>query len=55
MNVNLMGAVRVTQAVLPAMVDAAFGRVVMIASTAGLKGFPYITGHTSVVAGGERT
>jgi NAD(P)-dependent dehydrogenase (short-subunit alcohol dehydrogenase family) len=46
-RVNVMGAVAVTRAVLPAMLDAGFGRVVHIASTAGLKGYPYVTAYTA--------
>ncbi len=47
MDVNLMGAVRVTQAVLPAMIEARFGRIVMVASTAGLKGYAYTTAYSA--------
>jgi NAD(P)-dependent dehydrogenase (short-subunit alcohol dehydrogenase family) len=46
-RVNLMGAVAVTQAVLPAMLEAGFGRVVHIASTAALKGYPYVTAYAA--------
>jgi len=46
-RVNLMGAVAVTQAVLPAMLEARFGRVVHIASTAALKGYPYVTAYVA--------
>jgi NAD(P)-dependent dehydrogenase (short-subunit alcohol dehydrogenase family) len=46
-RVNLMGAVAVTQAVLPAMLEAGFGRVVHIASTAALKGYPYVTAYVA--------
>ena len=44
---NLLGAVAVTQAVLPAMLDSGFGRVVHIASTAALKGYPYVTAYAA--------
>ncbi len=47
LDVNLMGAVHVTQAVLPAMVSARSGRVVMVASTAGLTGYPYVTAYVA--------
>ncbi len=47
LDVNLMGAVHVTQAVLPAMVAARSGRVVMVASTAGLTGYPYVTAYVA--------
>ena len=46
-RVNLMGAVAVTQAVLPPMLEAGFGRVVHIASTAALKGYPYVTAYVA--------
>lgn len=38
MDVNLYGAVRVTQAFLPAMREAGWGRIVNVASTAGVFG-----------------
>ena len=44
-DVHLMGAVHATQAVLPGMIERGFGRVVNIASTSGLKGFPYATAY----------
>ena len=46
-RVNLMGAVAVTQAVLPPMLEAGFGRVVHIASTAALKGYPYVSAYVA--------
>jgi NAD(P)-dependent dehydrogenase (short-subunit alcohol dehydrogenase family) len=46
-RVNVMGAVAVTRAVLPTMLEGGFGRVVHIASTAGLKGYPYVTAYTA--------
>jgi NAD(P)-dependent dehydrogenase (short-subunit alcohol dehydrogenase family) len=46
-RVNVMGAVAVTQAVLPAMLEAGFGRVVHIASTAALKGYPYVGAYVA--------
>lgn len=51
LRVNLMGAVAVTQAVLPAMLAAGFGRIVHIASTAALKGYPYVTAYTAAKHG----
>ena len=39
MDVNFMGVVHATQAVLPGMLERRRGRVVAIASTAGLKGY----------------
>ncbi|WP_270936688.1 SDR family NAD(P)-dependent oxidoreductase, partial [Falsiroseomonas oryzae] len=46
-RVNVMGAVAVTQAVLPAMFQDGFGRVVHVASTAALKGYPYVTAYVA--------
>lgn len=47
LDVNLMGAVHVTQAVLPGMFHAQHGRVIMIASTAGLTGYPYVSAYVA--------
>jgi NAD(P)-dependent dehydrogenase (short-subunit alcohol dehydrogenase family) len=47
LDVNLLGAVRCTQAVLPGMRAANYGRVVNIASTAGLKGYAYVTAYSA--------
>src|SRR3981189_1111338 len=44
-NVHLMGAVYATQAVLPGMIERGFGRIVNVASTAGLKGYPYVSAY----------
>ena len=44
-NVHLMGAVHASQAVLPGMVERGFGRIVNVASTAGLKGYPYVSAY----------
>ena len=41
MDVNFMGVVHATQAVLPGMIERRQGRIVAIASTAGLKGYAY--------------
>ena len=46
-RVNVMGAVAATQAVLPGMIEGGFGRVVHIASTAALKGYPYVTAYAA--------
>ena len=43
LDVDLMGAVYCTQAALPAMVESKWGRVINIASTAGVAGSAYIT------------
>lgn len=50
-RVNVMGAVAVTQAVLPGMLAAGFGRVVLVASTAALKGYPYVTAYAAAKHG----
>ncbi len=48
MDVNFMGVVHATQAVLPGMVErAAHGRIVAVASTAGLKGYAYVSAPTA--------
>jgi 3-hydroxybutyrate dehydrogenase len=45
LGVNLMGVVHAIQAVLPGMTERGFGRIVAIASTAGLKGYPYVSAY----------
>jgi NAD(P)-dependent dehydrogenase (short-subunit alcohol dehydrogenase family) len=45
--VNLLSAVTACQAVLPGMRARGFGRIVNIASTAGLKGYPYVTAYVA--------
>jgi len=47
MNVNFMGVVHTTQAVLSGMVERRHGRVVAIASTAGLKGYAYVSAYSA--------
>jgi NAD(P)-dependent dehydrogenase (short-subunit alcohol dehydrogenase family) len=47
MDVNFMGVVHATQAVLPDMVERRRGRVVAIASTAGLKGYAYVSAYSA--------
>jgi 3-hydroxybutyrate dehydrogenase len=42
LDVNLFGVVHAAQAVLGPMAARGFGRIVAIASTAGLKGYPYV-------------
>jgi NAD(P)-dependent dehydrogenase (short-subunit alcohol dehydrogenase family) len=44
-DVNVMGAVHTIHAVLGAMVARRSGRIVAIASTAGLKGYPYVSAY----------
>ncbi|MBI3791158.1 MAG: SDR family NAD(P)-dependent oxidoreductase [Gemmatimonadetes bacterium] len=45
--VNFNGAFAATHAVLPAMLAARHGRIVNIASTAGLTGYPYVSGYVA--------
>jgi NAD(P)-dependent dehydrogenase (short-subunit alcohol dehydrogenase family) len=47
MAVNFYGAFHCTQAALPAMFDAGWGRVVTIASLAGIDAAPYIAGYAA--------
>src|SRR3954463_2611040 len=47
MEVNFLGVVHAAQAVLPAMMTRGRGRIVAIASTAGIKGYPYVTAYTA--------
>jgi NAD(P)-dependent dehydrogenase (short-subunit alcohol dehydrogenase family) len=46
-DVNLMGAVYAIQAALPSMRDRPYGRIVAIASTAGLKGYAYVSAYSA--------
>jgi NAD(P)-dependent dehydrogenase (short-subunit alcohol dehydrogenase family) len=50
-RVNVAGAVVTTQAVLPGMLAAGFGRVVNIASTASLKGYRYVSAYVTAKHG----
>ena len=45
LDVNLMGVVHAAQAVLGPMAERGFGRIVAVASTAGLKGYPYVSAY----------
>ncbi len=47
MDINFMGVVHTVQAALPAMKDRPCGRVVAIASTAGLKGYAYVSAYSA--------
>jgi NAD(P)-dependent dehydrogenase (short-subunit alcohol dehydrogenase family) len=47
MDVNFMGVVHAVQAVLPAMKQKRHGRIVAIASTAGLKGYAYVSAYSA--------
>lgn len=47
LDANLMGAVTLTRALLPGMLDAGWGRVVNVASTASLKGYAYVVPYVA--------
>jgi 3-hydroxybutyrate dehydrogenase len=47
MDVNFMGVVHATQAALPSMKTRPRGRIIAIASTAGLKGYAYVSAYTA--------
>lgn len=51
LEVNLTGAFLVSRAVLPAMVERGRGRIVSIASTAGLKGYAYVAAYCAAKHG----
>jgi 3-hydroxybutyrate dehydrogenase len=46
-DVNVMGVVYAVQAVLPSMKERRSGRIVAIASTAGLKGYAYVSAYSA--------
>ena len=47
MDVNFMGVVHAVRAVLPGMKDRPYGRIVAVASTAGLKGYAYVSAYSA--------
>ena len=47
MDVNFMGVVHAVRTVLPGMKDRPYGRIVAIASTAGLKGYAYVSAYSA--------
>ena len=47
MDINFMGVVHAVQAALPSMRDRRYGRIGAIASTAGLKGYPYVSAYSA--------
>ena len=49
--INLTGTYLCTQQALPGMLQRNFGRIVNIASTAGLKGYPYVTAYCAAKHG----
>lgn len=50
-EVNLTGTFLCTQAALPGMLAAGWGRIINIASTAGLKGYPYVSAYCAAKHG----
>ena len=51
LDVNLTGAFHCTQAALPQMLEQGWGRIVNIASTAGLKGYQYVSAYVAAKHG----
>jgi len=47
MDVNFMGVVHSIQATLPSMKDRPYGRIIAMASTAGLKGYAYVSAYAA--------
>jgi len=47
MDVNFMGVVHAAKAVLPGMVARRNGRIIAVASTAGLKGYGYVSAYVA--------
>ncbi|VWX55874.1 putative Granaticin polyketide synthase ketoacyl reductase 1 [Burkholderiales bacterium 8X] len=51
LSVNLTGSFLCAQAALPDMIEAGWGRIVNIASTAGQKGYAYVVAYTAAKHG----
>ena len=51
LSVNLTGTYNGMRYVLPSMLQRDFGRIVNIASTAGLKGYPYVSAYSAAKHG----
>jgi len=49
--VNLTGTYYGIRAVLPAMIERQFGRIVNVASTAGVRGYPYVAAYCAAKHG----
>src|SRR5450432_2910385 len=47
MDVNFMGVVHAMQAVVPGLKNRPYGRIVAVASTAGLKGYAYVSAYSA--------
>ncbi|MDO8399199.1 MAG: SDR family oxidoreductase [Bradyrhizobium sp.] len=46
-DINFMGVVHTIQAALPSMKGQPYGRIVAVASTAGLKGYAYVSAYSA--------
>lgn len=51
LNVNLVGVFNLWQLSAPSMQKAGWGRLIAVASTAGLKGYPYVAGYCAAKHG----
>jgi NAD(P)-dependent dehydrogenase (short-subunit alcohol dehydrogenase family) len=51
LDVNLTGVFHTWQTALPDMIEAKAGRLIAIASTAGLKGYPYVSAYCAAKHG----
>lgn len=51
LDVNLTGTYLCTRAALPDLLDVGWGRIVNVASTAGLRGYAYVTAYTAAKHG----
>lgn len=51
LTVNLTGTFLCTRAAIPGMIEQAWGRIVNVASTAGLVGYPYVTAYCAAKHG----
>ncbi|WP_254442005.1 SDR family NAD(P)-dependent oxidoreductase [Duganella vulcania] len=51
LDVNLTGTFHCTQAALPGMIEAGWGRIVNVASTAGLVGYRYVSAYVAAKHG----
>jgi NAD(P)-dependent dehydrogenase (short-subunit alcohol dehydrogenase family) len=51
LDVNLSGAYRCIQAAVPGMLEAGWGRIVNVASTAGLTGYRYVAAYCAAKHG----
>ena len=51
LSVNLTGVANVWQEALPDQKDAGWGRMIAVASTAGLKGYPYVAAYCAAKHG----